>query len=93
MSDIFQAAREGDLARVKELLAQGGLDLAAFEALWIQVTALYLAAYHSHLDVAEALIRAGAPLNVRKRKAPRCTALWMPLTTTWPPCCCAKVLR
>jgi hypothetical protein len=30
MSDIFAAAMQGNLARLEELLAQGGLDLAGF---------------------------------------------------------------
>jgi hypothetical protein len=65
MADIFHAAGEGNLARVEELLAQGGLDLAAFEpGGGFKLTALYRAARGGHLDVAEALIHAGAPLSV-----------------------------
>jgi ankyrin repeat protein len=64
MYNIFQAVAGGDLARVKELLAKGGLDLAAFEPGWFKVTALFRAAQCGHLDVAKALIRAGAPLDV-----------------------------
>ncbi len=32
MSNIFIAAWEGDLARVEELVAQGGLDLTTFNS-------------------------------------------------------------
>jgi ankyrin repeat protein len=64
MSNIFQAAEEGDLARVEELLAQGGLNLAAFHSAGHKLTALNLAARNGHLDVAMTLIRAGAPLHV-----------------------------
>jgi ankyrin repeat protein len=63
MSNIFQAARQGNLARVQELLAQGGLDLAAFQP-GDKLTALYEAARGGHLFMAKAFIRAGAPLNV-----------------------------
>jgi ankyrin repeat protein len=63
MSNIFTAAEEGDLARVKELLAQGGLDLGALQPSY-RITALNWAALGGHLDVSKALIRAGAPLNV-----------------------------
>ncbi len=64
MSDIFKAAEEGDLARVKELLAQGGLDLAAFINDEDKLTALYFAALDGCMNVAKTLIRAGAPVNV-----------------------------
>lgn len=65
MSNIFQAARQGKLARVEEILAQGGVDLASLDA--HGYTALSYAAMSQnpvYLDVSKTLIRAGAPLNV-----------------------------
>lgn len=44
MSEIFEAARQGNPARVEELLAQGGVDLAAFRSDRFRVTALWFAA-------------------------------------------------
>ena len=64
MPNIFQAANVGDLAGVEELLAQGGEDLAALVSASHKASPLYYAAYGGYLDVVNALIRAGAPLNV-----------------------------
>ncbi len=93
MSDIFTAAEEGNLARVEELLAQGGLDLAAFRSDVNKDTPLYKASRRGHLNVAETLIRAGAPLNVSKEDFSPLHGAVMFLTTTWPLCCCVRALR
>ncbi len=57
---MCQAAEQGDVARLKQLLAAG----ASSNSLNAQGhTALQLAAFHGRLDAAEALLRAGADVN------------------------------
>jgi ankyrin repeat protein len=59
---LIIAAREGEVATVQELLAQG----ASVHASDTQgVTALIAAAYQDQLEVAELLIEAGADVNVK----------------------------
>jgi len=59
--DIFEAAAAGEQARVQELLARDpGLALAASGD---GGTALHLAAFFSHAEIALLLIRAGADVN------------------------------
>lgn len=59
---LIAAAREGNPAAVKDLLAQGASVHASDER---GVTALIAAAYQNHLEVAELLIEAGADVNVQ----------------------------
>ncbi len=56
------AAQDGDLSRIKRLLAEGS-DINAFDDLGM--TALHWAAKKEHLDVAAYLIEAGADVNAR----------------------------
>ena len=59
--DIFEAAAAGEQARVQELLER---DPALARAAAIDGgTALHLAAYFRHAEIAQALIRAGADVN------------------------------
>jgi hypothetical protein len=60
--DLIAAAGEGDVSKVKQLLAQGASVTARNER---GVTALIAAAYGNHLDAAEALIAAGADVNAK----------------------------
>lgn len=59
---LISAAREGDAAMVKDLLAQGASVHASDER---GVTALIAAAYQNQLGVAKLLIEAGADVNVQ----------------------------
>jgi uncharacterized protein len=59
---LIAAAGQGDLAAVKDLLAQGASVYASNER---GVTALIAAAYQNHLEVARLLIEAGADVNVQ----------------------------
>ena len=59
---LIAAAGQGDLAVVKQLLAQGASVTAHNER---GVTALIAAAYQNHVAVAQALIAAGADVNVQ----------------------------
>lgn len=59
---LIAAARDGDVATVQELLAQGASVHASDEQ---GVTALIAAAYENHLEVAKILIEAGADVNVK----------------------------
>ena len=59
---MLAAAREGDAAAIERLLAQGASVLARDET---GATALILAAYGNHLDVACRLIEAGADVNTQ----------------------------
>lgn len=59
---LIDAARQGDLAAVQQLLAQGASVHAADTT---GETALIAAAYANHLAVAQQLIAAGADVNVQ----------------------------
>ena len=59
---LISAAREGDAAVVKDLLAQGASVHASDER---GVTALIAAAYQNQLEAAKLLIEAGADVNVQ----------------------------
>jgi hypothetical protein len=59
---LIGAAREGDAAAVRDLLAQGASVHASDER---GVTALIAAAYRNQLEVAKLLIDAGADVNVQ----------------------------
>ncbi len=63
-ADLREAAREGDPARVAELLA-GGVPVDAPNR--YGATALFFAADRGHLDVVQALVEAGASLAVSDR--------------------------
>ncbi len=59
---LIDAAGQGDLDKVKQLLAQGASVKASTDN---GVTALIAAAYRNHVPVAQALIAAGADVNVQ----------------------------
>ena len=70
MADIHNAAKNGNLNRVKALLKQGVPVNSRNEAGW---TPLHYAAYSGHLSVVQELLRRGAHVN------PRNAAGWTPL--------------
>ena len=60
--DILQAAKDGNLLRVKQLLEEG-VDVNAKNGFgW---TALMVAAWNGHVEVVHALVGAGADLNAK----------------------------
>lgn len=58
--ELFDAARSGDAAKLKALLAAGADHAAADEA---GETALMLAAHHGHVGAVQVLLAAGADVN------------------------------
>ena len=65
-SDLHQAARRGDLERVRELL-DAGADANQYDELG--ATPLHDAAWAGHAGVARLLIRHGADVNARHKEA------------------------
>jgi len=66
-TDLFEAARNGDLAAVRECL-EAGCDINAQDSNnW---TALHNAACYDHLEVARYLVEQGAPIGGGKGKTP-----------------------
>lgn len=64
-SDLHFAAQDGDLARVKELLAKGHSPRTFDE---ISYTPLHYAAEGGHIDVVRALLDAGADVNANEEE-------------------------
>jgi len=69
-SELFEAVKSGDAARVKELLEKGADVNARDNKGW---TPLHLAAQKGHADVAELLIKNGADVNAKNNYG------WTPL--------------
>jgi ankyrin repeat protein len=65
-NDLFNAARDGDLSRVKGLLASGAdVNVKNSDG----ATALFAASFSGHLDVVQALLANGAQVNVKSNGA------------------------
>jgi serine/threonine-protein phosphatase 6 regulatory ankyrin repeat subunit B len=63
---LINAASNGDLRRVKALLASGGSDVNSRLIQFDDVTALMTASYEGHLEVVQALLAAKANVNARR---------------------------
>src|SRR5262245_61069057 len=77
--EIHDAAREGDVAKVKELLrADPRLANAVDDTLGIGYTPLHWAAERGHKDVVEVLLTAGADISAKNGHGgtPLHTAVW-----------------
>ncbi|CAI7754405.1 unnamed protein product [Closterium sp. NIES-53] len=62
---IKDAAKEGDVAAVKQLLAGGGVDINLPSPERSGWTALHLAAFYEHPEVVQVLLAAGADTDAR----------------------------
>ncbi|CAI5457846.1 unnamed protein product [Closterium sp. Yama58-4] len=62
---IKDAAKEGDVAAVKQLLAGGGVDINLPSPERSGWTALHLAAFYEHPEVVQVLLAAGADTEAR----------------------------
>ncbi|UCF15749.1 MAG: ankyrin repeat domain-containing protein, partial [Phycisphaerales bacterium] len=73
--DLIQAAVDGDLDRVKALVADGE-NINSVNMM--SMTPLVVAAWHDHMDVCEFLVEKGADLNAKDRSSR--TALYFAVT-------------
>lgn len=61
--ELLKASADGDLSKIRNLLAHG----APFSADWLGTSPLHLAAQGNHVEVCDILIRAGISSNVRTK--------------------------
>ena len=71
--DMYEACAVGSLERVRELIQQNPTQVNSFSPDGFAPVAL--AAYFSHPDIVEMLIRAGADVNAQARNAMRVAAI------------------
>jgi ankyrin repeat protein len=75
--ELFDACASGDLARVNAALTAASADILAWRKPSSGWTPLHVAAEMGYLQIVQALVRAGAPIDARDLKGwtPLCIAL------------------
>jgi ankyrin repeat protein len=61
--ELYNAAAQGNLAKIKELISSGGVDINWENPDYQEETPLYAASYLGKLDIVEALLDNGADIN------------------------------